>query len=54
MTACPLKVQTRINLDSKGRSHGYSCACWNPHHNHTQLLMSHDASLCSWDIRTDK
>ena len=50
----PLQVHTRVQLDGKGRSHSYSSACWNPHHNQSQLLLSCDSALHCWDLRSDQ
>ncbi|CAI8006312.1 EARP and GARP complex-interacting protein 1 [Geodia barretti] len=47
-------VQSTVQLDGKGRSHGYCSSCWNPHHNHSQLLVSCDSALHCWDLRSQQ
>ena len=49
-----LQAQSRVQLDGKGRSHGYCSSCWNPHHNQSQLLLSCDSALCCWGLGSDQ
>ena len=50
-TAKPQEMN-KIQLDSKGRV-CHTAVCWSSHHNYTQLLVSADSTLYSWDTRTN-
>lgn len=47
----PCKLHSSVSLDASGRQ-SFSCACWNPHSDCTQLLTGVDNSIKTWDLRT--
>ena len=43
------QLHSSVTLDAGGRQ-SFSCACWNPHNDCTQLLTGVDNAIKAWDL----